>query len=84
MRARPERFDGFGPEHARICVGALIVTRIGRAARAEPALVGDHGVMPGGQARAQRLRFVRAGSGTEKQIRIHGHLSFLAAPVPAR
>lgn len=51
---------------------ALIVAAITPcAACAEQALVRHHGVMPRGQATAERVRFARTEPGTENSIEIH-------------
>jgi hypothetical protein len=71
MSPRAEDGLGFGPERSRFGVRALIVAHVTRSACAEPALVGDHGVVPGRQASVERLRFVRAETRTDNQIWIH-------------
>ena len=70
VSARSERRDCFGPESSSLGVGALIVAGATRSG-AKPAFVGHHGVMPGGQSSAERLRLVRAETGTKDSIRIH-------------
>jgi hypothetical protein len=60
MCADTERRDGFGPQGARLSVRALIVTDVAGPAHAEPALVGDHLVMPRRQSGAQRRGIVGA------------------------
>jgi|SRR5688500_12337223 hypothetical protein len=71
MGARSEDRDGFGPECWSLSVRALIVANLTRSACAEPAFVGDHGVMPGRQASGERCRFICAETRTKHQIRIH-------------
>ena len=65
MGARSEGRECFGPESSSLGVGALIVAHVTRSACAEPAFVGHHGVMPGGQSSAKRVLFVRAETRTK-------------------
>ena len=71
MGARPERRDRLGPQHARLRVRALIVTGVACVPRPEAAFMRHHGVVPRGQASAERCAAVCSMAGAEHCIRIH-------------